>query len=60
MWVAPTPGLDQLGADLSARYGWLADLDDDEQTLAQGRPQDRNVVLRLLGDLPGSRLNGAR
>jgi predicted nucleotidyltransferase component of viral defense system len=58
--TVPAPDLDQLGRDLSTLYQWLADLDDDERTVAQGRPQDRNVVLRLLGDLPGRRLTDAR
>lgn len=58
--TVPPPDLNTLGQELSARYGWLADLDDDERTVARGRPQDRNVVLRLLGDLPGRRLTGAR
>ena len=54
--TVPPPDLNTLGQELSALYGWLADLDDDERTVARGRPQDRNVVLRLLGDLPGRRL----
>lgn len=48
----PRPDLGDLGRDLSLLYLWLADLDADERTVAEGRPQDRNLVLRLLGDLP--------
>ena len=52
----PPPDLDDLGRDLSLLYRWLTNLDDDERVVAEGRPQDRNLVLRLLGDLPGMRL----
>jgi predicted nucleotidyltransferase component of viral defense system len=58
--TVPTPNLDDLGRELSARYQWLANLDDDERIVAQGRPQDRDVVLRLLNDLPDGRLTAAR
>ena len=58
--TVPPPNLDTLGRELSELYRWLADLDDDERTVARGRPQDRNVVLRLLGALPGRRLTAAR
>lgn len=54
----PPPNLDDLGRDLSGLYSWLSDLDDDEGVVAQGRPQDRNLVLRLVGELPGGRLMG--
>ena len=54
----PPPDLGDLGRDLSRLYLWLADLDDDERAVAEGRPQDRSLVLRLLGDLPGGRLVG--
>ena len=35
-----------------------ADLDDDEHAVAEGRPQDRNLVLASLVELPGTRLSG--
>jgi predicted nucleotidyltransferase component of viral defense system len=54
----PPPDLGDLGRDLSRLYLWLADLDDDERAVAEGRPQDRSLVLRLLGELPGGRLVG--
>lgn len=52
----PPPDLSDLGQELSHLYQWLVDLDDDDRAVAQGRPQDRNFILRLLGNLPGSRL----
>jgi len=58
--TVPPPDLDDLGTDLSRLYRWLADLDDDERAVARGRPQDRKLVLRLLADLPGGRVTGAR
>jgi hypothetical protein len=54
----PPPDLGDLGRDLSRLYLWLADFDDDERAVAEGRPQDRSLVLRLLGELPGGRLVG--
>jgi predicted nucleotidyltransferase component of viral defense system len=56
--TVPPPDLGDLGRDLSLLYVWLGDLDDDERAVAEGRPQDRNLVLRLLGQLPGARLSG--
>lgn len=53
--TVPPPDLGDLGRDLSLLYEWLGDLDDDERAVAEGRPQDRNLVLRLLGQLPGGR-----
>jgi predicted nucleotidyltransferase component of viral defense system len=58
--TVPPPDLADLGADLSRLYQWLADLDDDERAVAKGRPHDRHLVLRLLGDLPCGRLAGVR
>jgi predicted nucleotidyltransferase component of viral defense system len=57
--TVPPPDLTDLGRDLVHLYQWLADLDDDERTVAHGRPQDRSLVLRLIGELPGRRLLGA-
>jgi uncharacterized protein len=57
--TVPPPDLTDLGRNLSHLYRWLADLDDDERTVVQGRPQDRSLVLRLLGELPGGRMLGA-
>jgi predicted nucleotidyltransferase component of viral defense system len=56
--TVPPPDLGDLGRDLALLYAWLGDLDDNERAVAEGRPQDRNLVLRLLGQLPGGRLSG--
>ena len=56
--TVPPPDLGDLGRDLSLLYAWLGDLGDDERAVAEGRPQDRSLVLRLLGQLPGGRLSG--
>ena len=58
--TAPPPDLADLGVDLSRLYQWLSDLDDDERRVAQCRPQDRNMVLRMLAELPGGRLTTPR
>lgn len=56
--TVPPPDLGDLGQDLSRLYQWLVELDDDERAVAEGRPQDRPLVLRLLGQLPEGRLAG--
>ncbi|MGH9131784.1 MAG: nucleotidyl transferase AbiEii/AbiGii toxin family protein [Acidimicrobiales bacterium] len=56
--TVPPPDLGDLGHDLTRLYQWLVELGDDESVVALGRPQDRNLVLRLLGELPGGRLAG--
>jgi len=57
--TVPPPDLTDLGRDLSRLYQWIADLDDDEQQIAEGRPQDRGLVLSLLAKLPGGRIADA-
>lgn len=52
----PTPDLDELAADLVAGYGSLGDLDDEEMAIAQLDATDSTRVLRMLADLPDSRL----
>lgn len=52
----PTPDLDELAADLVAGYRSLGDLDDEEMAIAQLDATDRTRVLRMLADLPDSRL----
>lgn len=54
--AVPTPSLDDLNATIHAHFGFLRELGKDEQQLALARAQDRPVVLRLLTELPGSRL----
>lgn len=55
----PTPDLDELAGDLVAGYAFLRDLDPDERTVASILAADRGLVLRMLAELPGSRLTGA-
>lgn len=55
--TTPPPDLDDLGATLGVHYGWLSDLDDDEQVVGRGIAGDRGLVLRLLGGLEGGRLS---
>ncbi|MHB2029267.1 MAG: nucleotidyl transferase AbiEii/AbiGii toxin family protein [Acidimicrobiales bacterium] len=57
--TTPPPDLDDLGQELSRLYGWLANLDSDELKVARGLAQDRALVLKLIGELPGNRLRNA-
>lgn len=54
---APPPDLDNLAADLRAGFAFLADLDNDEAAVAARSAGDRPLVLRMLADLPGTRLD---
>lgn len=54
--TVPSPDLADLGQALSRLYQWLGDLTPEEHSIAQGRPQDRPLVLRLLRELPGARM----
>lgn len=56
--AVPVPTADELSEAVRHRYRFLADLDDDEWTLAAARGQDRSLALRLLSDLPDGRLKG--
>lgn len=58
--TTPPPDLDELGRRLVDRYAWLADLDADERRVAHGNAGDRSLVLRMLAELPGARVAGAR
>ena len=58
--TVPPPDLNDLGQDLSRLHHWIAELDDDEQQVAEGRPQDRGLVLSMIANLPGERMPGAR
>lgn len=40
--TVPPPDLTDLGLDLSRLYQWIADLDDDERQVAEGRTKDRD------------------
>jgi predicted nucleotidyltransferase component of viral defense system len=57
--TVPTPTAAELSEALRTHFEFLADLDEDEQTLARARPQDRPLALRALAALPGSRLADA-
>lgn len=54
--TTPPPDLNELGVALPQYYGWLTELDADEQVVAKGDAGDRALVLAMLGDLPGNRL----
>jgi predicted nucleotidyltransferase component of viral defense system len=56
--AVPAPRLEELSADVSSSYAFLAELDPDEHVVAAARERDRPTVLRLLADLPGNRLAG--
>lgn len=57
--AVPVPTAAELSDALRTHFRFLADLNDDEHTLALAREQDRPLALRLLADLPGGRLDGA-
>lgn len=52
----PAPDLDALACDLSAGYQFLNQLTPEEATVAALDARDRPLVLRMLADLPTSRL----
>jgi len=57
--AVPVPTAAELSEALRTHFRFLADLDDDERTLAQAREQDRPLALRTLAALPGGRLADA-
>lgn len=54
--AVPVPTAAELSEALRTHFRFLADLDDNERTLAAAREQDRPLALRMLADLPGGRL----
>lgn len=56
--AVPVPTLRELSETISARFGFLQNLTDEEKIVAQIREQDRALVLKMMGDLPGGRLFG--
>jgi uncharacterized protein len=56
--TTPPPDFDELGAELSATYKWLRELDPAEARIASGEAGDRGAVLSMLADLPGGRVSG--
>jgi len=55
--AVPVPTASELSEALRNYFAFLADLDDDEKTVARALERDRPLVLRLLGELPGERLS---
>lgn len=55
--AVPAPTARELSDALRTSYRFLADLDDEERTLARTREQDRALALRMLALLPGGRLD---
>lgn len=51
---APTP--EDLIKRLKANYGFLTELDEVEQIIAQSNQKDRSIVIQALSELPGNRL----
>ncbi len=56
--AVPPPRLQELSAQVSAAYSFLADLDDAERTVARANEADRSLVLTMLQALPGERMAG--
>jgi predicted nucleotidyltransferase component of viral defense system len=54
--AVPVPTAAELSETLRTHFEFLADLDPDEQVIAQAREQDRALAIRLLSELPGGRL----
>lgn len=54
--AVPTPTAEDLIKRLRENYGFLADLDEIEQTIAKSNQKDRSLVIQALSELPGSRL----
>jgi predicted nucleotidyltransferase component of viral defense system len=54
--AVPVPSEAELANMVSTRYAFLADLGAEERQLAEAREQDRDLVIRLLAQLPGARL----
>jgi len=57
--AVPKPTAAELSDALRAHFGFLKELEEDEQTLAKAREQDRPLALRALAAIPGSRLADA-
>ena len=52
----PAPDLGELAADLVVGCSFLADLAADELTVARPDAGDRALVLKMVAELPNSRL----
>lgn len=56
--AVPTPRPEMLSERVSDGFAFLAELDAQEEQLAQSDPRDRGLAIRLLEGLPGGRLGG--
>jgi len=54
----PVPSAKELSGTVRTHYRFLADLDADEEIIAQADATDRSLTLKLISDLPGGRMNG--
>lgn len=54
--AVPPPDFNDLARDLVDGYAFLRDLDPDEEVVAKNLAGDRGLVLRMLTELPGGRL----
>ena len=53
-----SPTAKELSDTVRTDYAFIADLDVDEQIVARASEQDRTLVLHLLAELPGGRMEG--
>ena len=56
--AVPPPTEKELAEQVRTHYAFLAGLDDIERQIALARGQNRHIVLRELGALPGRRFHG--
>ena len=56
--AVPAPTAAGLSEAIRAGYAFLADMDEDEQTLACINGRDRALAIKMLEELPGGRLAG--
>ncbi len=56
--AVPKPKPEKLSEAVRNSFAFLADLDPDEEQIAQSNPKDRALALRMLAGLPGGRLDG--
>ncbi len=54
----PRPKPEKLSEAVRDGFAFLADLDEDEERIAESNPKDRALALRMLAELPGGRLDG--
>ena len=56
--AVPTPKPERLSEEVRVGFGFLSELDADEEAVAASNPKDRALVLRMLAELPGGRFDG--